>query len=400
MTRLIAGLVAALGVAVVAYNVVHLDDFSVFALIPLSLSPFLFMGALLIARVPRNAVGWLLTGSGILFALAFVGGEYATVALVNDPGRLPGGEIGAAFSQGAFPGAIGLTVLLLLFFPSGRGLGGRWTWVERALVAFTVLLAFVDLCRDVPVQIGPMTSDAPQAEIPNALAFPGAFGQLVTTVAQVVDKTSTPLALAAPLSLFIRFRRSSTTEREQIKWLAYTGTVALALLVIGNSVPSDWGNVLWPLNLVALGTLPVAIAVAIFRYHLYDIDLLIRRTLVYGTVSAILLVAYVGGVGVFESLLAPFTAGNGIAVAVSTLGVVALFQPVRRRIQSAVDHRFFRAKYDAQRTLDAFATRLRDEVDLDTLERELLGAARDTVQPAHATVWLRPARNDSRTAAG
>src|ERR1700738_305657 len=212
MTRVIAGLVAAIAIVVVMYNVLNLGNFGVFALIPLGLTPFLFMGALLIARVPRNAVGWLLSGSGILFALTFVGGEYATVALVNDPGRLPGGEVGAALSQGCYPGAISLIVLLLLYFPSGRGLGGRWTWVERALIAFSVFITFVDLFRDVPVQLGPMTSDGKQAEIPNALALPGAFGQLVTAVAQVVDKASTPLVLLAPLSLFVRFRRSSTTE--------------------------------------------------------------------------------------------------------------------------------------------------------------------------------------------
>jgi len=391
MTRVVAGLVAAFGIAAVTYNVVNLGNFGGFALIPISLAPFAFVGALLIARVPRNAVGWLLSGSSVFFALAFVGAEYAMVALVNDPGRLPAGDVAAALSQGSVPAAIGLIVLLLLFFPSGRGLGGWWTLLERALIAFVVLVAFVDLCRDIPVPVGLQLSDGPQMEIANALALPGPLGQVVTSVAEIVEK-SIPLVLVAPLSLFVRFRRSSAAERQQIKWLAYSGTVALGLLVIGNSAPGEWGNVVWPLNLVALGALPVAIAVAIFRYHLYDIDLLIRRTLVYGTVSAILVGAYVGGVAVFESLLAPFTAGNGIAVAVSTLGVVALFQPVRRRIQSAVDHRFFRAKYDAQRTLDAFAARLRDEVDLDTLERELVGAARETVQPAQATVWLRGTR--------
>ena len=383
-----AGLVAAVAIAVVVFNLIHIGDFGFFAFIPISLSPFALVGALLIARVPRNAVGWLLSGSGVCFAIAFAGGEYATNALVFDPGSLPAGEVAAGLAAAGIAPAVGLIVLTLLFFPSGRGLGGRWTWLERALIAFVVFITLVDLFRDVPVPVGPQTSDSPGV-IANPFALPGPVGQAVTSLAQLVDKTSLPTVLLGPLSLFIRFRRSSAAEREQIKWLAYSGTLALVLLVLTNVVSDELSNLLWPFALVVLGTLPIAIAVAIFRYRLYDIDLLIRRTLVYGAVSAVLLAAYVGGVALFESLLAPFTAGNGIAVAISTLAVVALFQPVRRRIQSAVDHRFFRAKYDAERTLDAFAARLRDEVDLVALERELIGAVRETVQPAHASVWLR-----------
>lgn len=389
MTRAIAGLVALIAVAVIVYNLVNLETFSFFGLISIALAPFPLVGALLIARIPRNVVGWLLSGAGICLAIAVTGNEYATVALINDPGGLPAGDIAAGLAAGCVAAGIGITAITLLFFPSGRGLGGRWTWIERALIALIVLVTFADLFKDVPLQIGPQTADVPQLEIANPFALHGSIGQLVLGLAQLIDKTTIPLVLIAPLSLFVRYRRASTGEREQIKWLAYAGTVALVLLVLSNAVPDNLGNVLWPLALVGLGTLPIAIAVAIFRYHLYDIDLIIRRTLVYGAVSAVLVASYVGGVALFEALLAPFTSGNGIAVAVSTLAVVALFQPVRRRIQSAVDQRFFRARYDAQRTLDAFAARLRDEVDLHALERELVGAVGETVQPAHASLWLR-----------
>ncbi|HAL25188.1 MAG TPA: hypothetical protein DCP25_00405 [Chloroflexi bacterium] len=191
------------------------------------------------------------------------------------------------------------------------------------------------------------------------------------------------------MSLFIRYRRSSAVEREQIKWLAYSGTLAFVLIVLGNAIPGDLGTWLFPLAFVVLGTLPIAIAIAIFRYRLYDIDVLIRRTLVYAAVSAVLLAAYIGGVALFQTILAPFIAGNGVAVAISTLAVVALFQPVRRRIRAAVDRRFYRSRYDAERTLDAFAGRLRDEVDLESVRADLLQAVRETVQPAHASVWLR-----------
>ena len=389
MTRVVAGLVAAFAVVVIVYNLLNLETFSFFGLISIALVPFAVVGSLLIARIPRNAVGWLLSGAGVCLAIAITGNEYATVALINDPGGLPAGDVAAGLAAGCVAAGIGLTAITLLVFPSGRGLGGRWTWIERALMVLIVLVTFADLFRDVPLQIGPETTDTPQLEIANPFALHGAIGQLVLWLAQLIDKTTIPLVLIGPLSLFVRYRRATTVEREQIKWLAYAGTLALTLLVLSNAVPGDLGNALWPLALVGLGTLPIAIAVAIFRYHLYDIDLIIRRTLVYGAVSAVLLASYVGGVALFESLLAPFTSGNGIAVAISTLAVVALFQPVRRRIQSAVDHRFFRARYDAQHLLDAFAARLRDEVDLEALERELVAAVRDTVQPSHASVWLR-----------
>jgi hypothetical protein len=161
------------------------------------------------------------------------------------------------------------------------------------------------------------------------------------------------------------------------------------LVVFTNVVSDDLSNLLWPFALVILGTVPIAIAVAIFRYRLYDIDILIRRTLIYAALSAVLVAAYVGGVALFESLLAPFTAGNGIAIAISTLVSVALFQPVRARVQSAVDRRFYRSRYDAVRTLEEFSVDLRDEVAIDAVRSHLLRAVRDTVQPVQAS-RLRP----------
>jgi hypothetical protein len=391
VSRAAAALVAFAAVALLIVDVALIEYFGTFVIVPVALSPFALVGALLIARVPRNAVGWLLSGSGVVFGLTFASGAYGWLALVRDPGRLPGGEVAAAYAQIGFTPGIALAVLMLLFFPSGHGLGGRWTWLERAVVAGVVLITLVDFLKDVPIPVGPGPS--PAFVIANPFALHGPLGQFVTSIAQFADASTFPIVLVGPVSLFIRYRRSSAVEREQIKWLAYSGTLAFVLIVLGNAIPGDLGTWLFPLAFVVLGTLPIAIAIAIFRYRLYDIDLLIRRTLVYGAVSAVLVAAYVGGVALFESLLAPFTAGNGIAVAISTLAVVALFQPVRRQIQSAVDHRFFRAKYDAERTLDAFSARLRDEVDLDAVRTDLLDAVRATVQPAHASVWLRDRRS-------
>ena len=188
----------------------------------------------------------------------------------------------------------------------------------------------------------------------------------------------------------VRFRRSRGVERAQLKWLTYTAVITFGLLLIPFLVPPGWIKTLAAATSVfGVGLLPVAIGIAITRYRLYDIDVLIRRTLIYAVLSAVLLATYVGGVGLLQTVLAPLTAGSGVAVAISTLAVVALFQPVRRRIQNAVDRRFYRATYDAERTLDSFAGRLRDEVDLESVRADLLHAVRETVQPAYASVWLR-----------
>ncbi len=387
MNRAAAALVAFAAVALLIVDVALIEYFGTFVIVPVALSPFALVGALLIARVPRNAVGWLLSGSGVVFGLTFAGGAYGWLALVRDPGHLPGGEVAAAYAQIGFTPGIALAVLMLLFFPSGHGLGGRWTWLERAVVAGVVLITLVDFLKDVPVPVGPGPS--PAFVIANPFALHGPLGQFVTSIAQFADASTFPIVFVGPVSLFIRYRRSSAVEREQIKWLAYSGTLAFVLIVLGNAIPGDLGTWLFPLAFVVLGTLPIAIAIAIFRYRLYDIDVLIRRTLVYAAVSAVLLAAYIGGVALFQTILAPFIAGNGVAVAISTLAVVALFQPVRRRIRAAVDRRFYRSRYDAERTLDAFAGRLRDEVDLESVRADLLQAVRETVQPAHASVWLR-----------
>ena len=198
------------------------------------------------------------------------------------------------------------------------------------------------------------------------------------------------LALIAPVGLVVRFRRSRGVEREQLKWLTYTAAIAFGLQLIGSfSPPGTLASLSEAMSVVVIGLLPVAIGIAVTRYRLYDIDVLIRRTLIYAAVTAVLAATYIGAVAVSQAIVAPFTAGSGVAVAISTLAVVALFQPVRTRIQSAVDRRFYRSKYDAEHTLDAFATRLREQIDLGALERELLAAVDEALQPDRASVWLR-----------
>jgi hypothetical protein len=385
MSRLAAIVVVAITAVFLAMDLI-LGSFDTFFVVPLALLPFPVVGALLIARVPRNPVGYLLSLSGLLFASVFALSIYAQAALVSAPGSLPWGDVAAAVSDAAFIPAVACVVLMLLFFPSGRGLGGRWTWIEVALIAFVVALSLGGLFNDKTIEIG--YSGEAVVRIQNPLAIHGPLAGVIAFFAALGDP-SVVVVLLGPLSLFVRYRRSSPIERQQIKWLAYSATLVLVLLVASNIAPAAVSDSAWPVVMVAFGLIPITIGIAILRYRLYDIDVLIRRTLVYATLSAVLLGAYVAVVALLETFLAPITAGNGIAVAVSTLAVVALFQPVRRRVQTAVDQRFYRPRYSAERTLDRFATRLRDQVDIDALERELLAAVGETVHPSHASVWLR-----------
>jgi hypothetical protein len=232
------------------------------------------------------------------------------------------------------------------------------------------------------------TGDAPRS-IANPFALHGPVGDLLLLVASGIN-IFLPLLLIAPLALVVRFRRSRGIERQQLKWLTYATAITFGLVVIPFVVPPG------PIKTLAaatatfgIGLLPIAIGVAVTRYRLYDIDVLIRRTLIYAAVSAVLLAAYIGGVALVQFILAPVTSGNGLAVAISTLAVLALFQPLRRRIQEGVDRRFYRSRYDAARTLDSFAVRLRDEVDLDAVRADLIASVRQTMAPAHTSLWLR-----------
>jgi hypothetical protein len=347
------------------------------------------LGLVIATRRPRHPVGWLLIGLGLAGSLQLVAGQCAILA---GPAGLPG-RLHAMWTANQFQITwVGLVLVLLLVFPTGRLPSPRWRPVAWSVVAGTGLAL-------VTRALNPTTlSDTPGSRNPFALpALEPVLGLL-----EVVGGTLVFVGLFGALaSLVVRLRRSRGRERQQLKWFVYVallGIVAIylldPLLALLTGQPPDSGprRVLVLLNpwVLAPLALPIAVTVAIVRHRLYDIDRVLNRTLVWGLLTVLLGSVYAAGVFVFGRLLDPANGQSGLAVAASTLAVAALFQPARRRVQTAVDHRFNRARSDAARTVEAFSVRLRDEVDLDTLSAELLTVVDQTVQPAQVSLWLRP----------
>ena len=341
------------------------------------------VGALVASRRPGNPVGWVLVGGPVPMALSSLFEEYAVHALFIETGALPGGAVLASLSEWMFvPPLFLIPALLLLLFPDGRLPGRRWRPAGWLAVTGGALFA-------VGTALAPgHLSDTPFDRVTNPLGVEGAEAVLgaLAAVGIIALAASVPLGAAA---MIVRLRRSHGLERQQLKWLsaasglfALSCVVGVAAFVAGNDV----GPVLVVLTFPAI---PIAAGYAILRHRLYDIDVVINRALVYGALTAILAGAYLGLVLLLGLALAPLTSQSDLAIALSTLAVAALFQPVRRRVQTLVDRRFYRRKYDAARTLERFGARLRSETDLDALRSALTGVVRETMQPAHVSLWLR-----------
>jgi hypothetical protein len=333
--------------------------------------PFVVVGALLAARRPANPIGWLFLAFSIFASCAFAFAQYAERALHDDPGSLPGGDVAATLAVHLWHPSFGFFVLSLLLFPDGRPLSRGWAWFARLCIAYYVALAIVALFDQ-----DPLPAEYPGAE-------PLFHGPLADALAAVFPFLLTLNLLVLPIagaSLLARLRRTRGEARQQVKVFVYA--VAFVMFTFPLSV-LGFGSGAYGVFL--LGLIPVSAAVAILKYRLYDIDVVINRTLVYGALTATLGATYLGLV-----LLAGLAVGKSdVAIAVSTLAVAALFRPLRVRIQELVDRRFYRRRYDAAQTLEAFGARLRDELDLETLAADVRGVVRDTVQPAHVSLWLR-----------
>jgi hypothetical protein len=351
----------------------------------LMLLAFSTVGALVASRRPGNSVGWLFCGVGIAAGVGFASQFYADYALVAERGSVSGGSAALWLTKWTIVLVLTALTLFALVFPEGRLLSRRWrpaVWL--ALGGGTALaLGFA-------LDPGEL-DDRNYPGIANPLGVPGANAVLeaVTTVGTGLALLTLVLAVA---SVILRFRRSSGVERQQLKWVVYAGTVsATAFLVTLPLTASPWDDIGFVVAFLSLVAVPVSAGVAILRYRLYDIDVVVNRTLVYGAVTALLAGSYLGLVLLLQLVFRPLTEENSLAVALSTLAVAALFRPARNRVQALVDRRFYRRKYDAQQTLEGFSARLRDEVDLDALRAELTAVVGDTMQPAHVSLWLKEA---------
>jgi hypothetical protein len=339
------------------------------------------IGAIIASRLPNHPIGWLCCAIGFIAAIDHFGGEYAVYALLAHPHSLPGGMAMFWLQDWFWMLFIGLIVFLLLLFPTGRLPSSRWQ--PFAWGSVVVILVAVILTASTPLP-------SSGSEIRGSLEEPPSPIQFSVLL----------LGLVAAVSVVVGRRNARGVERQQIKWLLYAG----AIFFVGSSLKiavvyfiqleGPWG--LWiSYILVAVGGLsgPIAIGVAILRYRLYNIDVLINRTLVYGSLTALLAAVYFGGVTATQAIVRVLTGQEQqpqLVVVVSTLVIAALFNPLRRRIQSFIDRRFYRRKYDATKMLDAFSAKLRDETDLDALSDDLVGVVRETMQPSHVSLWLRP----------
>jgi hypothetical protein len=363
-----------------------------YVVLAVSMFTFPVVGVMVASRHPRNAVGWILLAIGLTWELEVIS-LYTDYGYTN-PGSLPRPDIAAALHGGLWVPAIGLMgTFLLLLFPNGRLPSPRWRPLAWASAIVLVLCTVV-----ITVYPGPLTeSGLPNVQNPLGI---DALAPLVSGLAGLV--LLIPLCIVGSVaSLIGRFRASRGTERLQLKWLAAAAGIAAGLYLVAmiTSIPFDWSTIETPLwitiiqniALFSFVLIPIAVGVAILRHRLYDIDRIINRTLVYGAVTALLAMVYAIGVfGVGGIVLeATDQEGGRLAVAASTLAIAALFRPVRSRVQTFIDRRFYRSRYDAARTLEEFAARLRDQLDLDSLRGELLAAVDQTVHPAHATLWIR-----------
>jgi len=342
---------------------------------------FSVVGAIIASRQPRNAIGWIFCSIGLVVSLSSLTGNYAEYWLARGsaPGNLA--ETAAWFSSWSWSLLVYVpTSFLLLLFPDGRLPSPRWR-----PVAWCAALGLIGFLAGYVLTPGPL-EDFPQIVNPYGVDSP-----ILEAVAVAGAILASASMVASAVSLIVRMRRAGRTERQQIKWLAYGGALVVGAVFVGGVIAVWIGEV--GITVISLGLLgvPISTGVAIARYSLYDIDLIINRTLVYGSLTVLLASAYVG---VVVGLQALFRALSGqestLAIVASTLAIAALFGPLRRRVQAFVDRRFYRRKYDATHTLAAFNARLRDETDLNALRNDMVGVATRTMQPAHVSLWLRP----------
>jgi hypothetical protein len=345
---------------------------------------FSVVGVLIASHRPENPIGWIFLAEGFCYGLLSAGDEYAIYALLTNPGALPLGAEASWLGQWIWAPGLGLSLVFLpLLFPDGHPPSKRWrpvSWLGGLSIGLIVVSSMIVLWPE----RGPalLTGDESPSHVVQVL----------------IDFIAVPMlfvaGLGAVISLFVRFRRARGDERQQIKWFVSAAALTLIwILVFSQSTLRGLPEVIVALSaLLVIPSIPIATGIAILRYRLYDIDRIINRTLVYASLTAILVGVYFGGVTATQALFRTLTGQEKLpqlVVVASTLVIAALFNPLRRRIQSFIDRSFYRRKYDAAKTLEGFSMKLRDETDLNALSDDLVGVVRETMQPAHVSLWIR-----------
>ncbi len=339
---------------------------------------FAALGALVASRRPSNPIGWILCVAPLLLAFTGLAGRWYLHNFYAEPGSLPVSEVVMWAANWAWiAGFVPLLTLLLLLFPEGRPTSRAWR-----PVGWLAVFSMSTLVLGYAFAPGPLED---YEGVVNPIGLSGVAGEVSELFLVLGFFAFALAAILSMASLVVRFRRSARVERQQLKWMAAAGTLVVIAWLVNSLLDQVFGidvTFLLPLALLAL---PAAATVAVLRYRFYDLDLVVNQALVYGGLTVSLAGSYLGLV-LLQLVLSP---ESDFAIAGSTLAVAALFRPLRTRIQALVDRRFYRRKYDAAHTIERFSTRLRSEVDLEAVSFELSAVARETMQPAHVSIWLR-----------
>jgi hypothetical protein len=347
---------------------------------------FIALGLLVAYRRPRNPIGWIIAGTGVTAGVTDFVESYAVYTLSTNPGSLPGGDVMAWLSNWIFiPVLFAYPAMLFLLFPDGSLLSRRWRPVFW-LVILTTLAAIMSSIFQ------PVLNDPPFDGVTNPLSFSPPQA-LLAPLSYIGWPGMTASFLVAAIAMILRLRRSRGVERQQLKWIAAAAAILPLLSAAGVVLYyAGYDSIAGFLILFSIVPIFLAAGYAILRYRLYDIDIIINRTLVYGSLTATLALVYFGGVATLQTVFHAFTGQEQfpqLAVVASTLAIAALFNPLRRRIQAFIDRLFYRKKYDAAKTLESFSAKLRDETDLDELNDSLVSVITETMQPEHVSLWLR-----------
>jgi hypothetical protein len=377
----------ALSLLLLVLNLSHPDVYVYDYWLENALSAVLYstIGAIVASRRAENPVGWLFCLLGLAFSIGHSSSQYAIYTQLTQPDLLPAGQALAWISSWILPPIIGLQVFSFLLFPTGRLPSRRWMWLAWLAVASSIVGTISSAFS--------FGTNAGLCPVQNPLGIEG-----FSNVYEAVLTFLTLLVVAAGFSPFTRLRRAGGVERQQIKWFAYAAAATLSGVVLASMIPNSVDTPPWfewtgyALLIATTPAIPVSIGIAILRYRLYDIDLIINRILVYGALSVTLALLYFSGVTLTQITFRVITGQEQqpqLVIVASTLMIAVLFNPLRHRMQEFRDQRFYRRKYDAAKTLEQFSSKLRDETDLNALSGDILAVVRETMQPEHISLWLR-----------